>query len=174
MTKVQMIARPLTIACFALSALLLTSCAGKVRYPNYYMLAMAPSKQAPANDPSQFATVAVRRFETPAYLRQGRIVYRKSPQEVGFYDYHRWASDPGQVVTLAVIDSLRSTGIFSSVESYDGQDHPEYLLRGRLERLDEVDLGFRTAGCCAEERSRTWPARSREPNSPGFPGKRNG
>jgi len=103
-----MIARTLTIACFAFSALLLTSCAGKIRYPDYYMLAMAPSKQVAANDPGPFATVAVRRFETPAYLRQGRIVYRQSPQEVGFYDYHRWASDPGQIVTLAVIDALRS------------------------------------------------------------------
>ena len=30
----------------ALTALLMTGCAGKVRYPNYYMLALAPSKVA--------------------------------------------------------------------------------------------------------------------------------
>lgn len=143
MTSYKLITRPFTIACFAFFALLLTGCAGKVRYPDYYMLAMAPSKQGVANDPGPFATVAVRRFETPAYLRQGRIVYRQSPQEIGFYEYHRWASDPGQVVTMAVIHALRSIGMFTSVESYDGQDHPEYLLRGRLERLDEVDYNNR-------------------------------
>jgi ABC-type uncharacterized transport system auxiliary subunit len=133
--------RTLTIAFFAL---LMTGCAGKVRYPNYYTLAMAPSKDVPinsvpANDSRQARTLSVRRFETPAYLRQGRIVYRPAPEQIGFYDYHRWASDPGQVITSAVIDSLRSTGLFSSVASYDGQDHADYLLRGRLERLNEVD-----------------------------------
>src|SRR5208337_5005477 len=113
---------------------------GKVRYPNYYtLLAVAPTKQPASNVAHQSATVAVRRFDTPGYLRQGRIVYRKTPEQVGFYDYHRWASDPGLVVTTGVIDSLRSTNLFSIVEPYAGQEHPDYLLSGRLERLDEVD-----------------------------------
>ena len=122
-----------------LTALIMSSCAGKVRYPNYYTLAVAPTQKAALNDAHQSATVAVRRFDTPAYLRQGRIVYREAPEEVGFYDYHRWASDPGAVVTTGVIDSLRSTNLFSVVEPYAGQEHPDYLLSGRLERLDEVD-----------------------------------
>ena len=126
-------------AFFVLSALLMTGCAGKVRYPNYYMLALAPSKDPPSSESQKLPAVAVQRFETPAYLRQGRIVYRESPERIGFYDYHRWASDPGQVVTTAMIDSLRSAGVFSTVEIYDGQEHAPYLLQGHLERLDEVD-----------------------------------
>ena len=122
-----------------LTALLMSGCAGKVRYPNYYTLAVAPTKKPVLNEAHQSATVAVRRFDTPAYLRQGRIVYRETPEEVGFYDYHRWASDPGAVVTTGVIDSLRSASLFSVVEPYAGQEHPDYLLSGRLERLDEVD-----------------------------------
>ena len=123
----------------ALTALLMTGCAGKVRYPNYYMLALAPSKDPPSSEGQKLPAVAVHRFETPAYLRQGRIVYRLSPQQIGFYDYHRWASDPGQAVTTAMIDSLRAAGIFSTVEIYDGQEHAPYVLQGRLEQLDEVD-----------------------------------
>ena len=122
------------------TALLMTGCAGKVRYPDYYTLAVAPTLQKPAlNDAHPSATLAVRRFDTPAYLRQGRIVYRQAPEEVGFYNYHRWASDPGVVVTTGVIDSLRSENLFSVVEPYAGQAHPDYLLSGRLERLDELD-----------------------------------
>ncbi len=123
----------------ALTALLMSGCASKVRYPSYYTLAVAPTQKPMLNDARQSATVAVRRFDTPAYLRQGRIVYRETPEEVGFYDYHRWASDPGAVVTTGVIDSLRSASLFSVVEPYAGQEHPDYLLSGRLERLDEVD-----------------------------------
>jgi uncharacterized lipoprotein YmbA len=83
--------------------------------------------------------VAVRRFETPDYIRQGRIVYRETPQEVGFYDYHRWAADPGATITTAMIDALRSARLFSAVVPYDGQANAECVLSGRLARLDEVD-----------------------------------
>lgn len=126
-------------AFFALTALLLTGCAGKVRYPDYYMLALAPSKVPAPTEGYKLPAVAVQRFETPAYLRQGRIVYRQTPEQIGFYEYHRWASDPGQVLTTAMIDSLRGADIFSTVQIYDGQQHAPYVLQGRLERLDEVD-----------------------------------
>jgi uncharacterized lipoprotein YmbA len=128
----------LVAAYTTLTMLLMSGCAGKVRYPNYYSLAVAPTRKPVLNN-AKSATVAVRRFDTPAYLRQGRIVYRETPEEVGFYDYHRWASDPGAAVTTGVIDTLRSTSSFSIVEPYAGQEHPDYLLSGRLERLDEVD-----------------------------------
>jgi ABC-type uncharacterized transport system auxiliary subunit len=128
----------LMTACIAVTVLLMSGCA-KVRYPDYYTLAVAPTVKPAPNDARQSATVAVRPFNTPAYLRQGRIVYRQTPEEVGFYDYHRWASDPGVVVTTGVIDSLRSANLFSVVEPYAGQERPDYLLSGRLERLDEVD-----------------------------------
>ncbi len=136
-----MTTKRLMTACLIATALLMTGCAGKVRYPDYYTLAVAPTLRKPAlNDVArQSSTVAVRPFATPAYLRQGRIVYRPTPEEVGFYDYHRWASDPGMVVTTGVIDSLRSANLFSVVEPYAGQEHPDYLLSGRLEQLDEVD-----------------------------------
>ena len=104
------------------TALLMSGCAGKVRYPDYYTLAIAPTQTPALKDAArQSATVAVRPFSTPAYLRQGRIVYRPTPEEVGFYDYHRWASDPGAVVTSGVIDSLRSANLFAVVEPYAGQ-----------------------------------------------------
>src|SRR2546422_2970065 len=83
--------------------------------------------------------LAVRRFETPAYLRQGRIVYRETPEAVDFYEYHCWAAETGPTVTTALIDSIRSARLFSFVKPYDGEDKPDYLLTGRLERLDEVD-----------------------------------
>ena len=134
-----MISNRARFAFFALTALILTGCAGKVRYPDYYMLALAPSNDPPAADSQKLPAIAVQRFETPAYLRQGRIVYRESPEHIGFYDYHRWASDPGQVVTTAMIDTLRSVGGFSVVEPYDGREHTPYVLQGRLERLDEID-----------------------------------
>ncbi len=131
--------RVATYACFTLAVLMMAGCAGKVHYPDYYMLSIAPSEDPPSADSHKLSAVAVQPFETPAYLRQGRIVYRQGPEQIGFYDYHRWASDPGQVVTGAMMNCVRSAGIFSFVEAYDGQENAEYLLSGRLERLDELD-----------------------------------
>jgi cholesterol transport system auxiliary component len=123
-----------TIACVAT---LMAGCGGKILYPDYYTLDIAPAPRPAASRLP--VTVAVRRFETPAYLRQGRIVYRQAPEKIGFYDYHRWAADPSETVTTAVIESLRSSRLFSFVKPYDGQGKQDYLLGGRLERLEEID-----------------------------------
>jgi uncharacterized lipoprotein YmbA len=124
------------IACVA--ALLIGGCAA-VRYPTYYALNVAPALKPAAADGRRSVAVAVRRFETPDYIRQGRIVYREAPQEIGFYDYHRWATDPGATITTAMIDALRSARLFSAVVPYNGEDKQECILSGRLARLDEVD-----------------------------------
>jgi ABC-type uncharacterized transport system auxiliary subunit len=68
-------------------------------------------------------------------------VYRESPEEIGFYEYHRWAAEPAETVTTAMIDSLRSSRLFSFVKRYDGHNQQDYLLVGRLERLEEIDYG---------------------------------
>ena len=124
-----------------LMLLLISGCMGKVRYPTYYTLSTAPAMKPDPGTPHWKAAVAVRRFETPMYLRQGRIVYREAPTQIGFYEYHRWAADPGATVTTAFIESLRSANAFSTIAPYDGRDRPDYLISGRLEKLDEVDYG---------------------------------
>lgn len=129
------------IALAGASALLISGCAGKVRYPNYYSLSIPPTPTPAVLTVRQSATLAVRKFETPAYLRQGRIVYRESPDQIGFYEYHRWATDPGAAVTTAVLDSLRSSHLFTSVGPYNSEQRPDYILTGRIERLDEIDYG---------------------------------
>lgn len=130
----------LQVASLGLS-LLISGCTGGVRQPSYYTLVLAPQLQPRATTSPKPVTIAVRRFETPAYLRQGRIVYREHPEQVGFYEYHRWAVDPGAMVTNAVVDSLQSDNLFSYVGPNDKSHRAEYLLSGRLDRLDEVDYG---------------------------------
>lgn len=123
------------------TALLLMPGCGKVRYPDYYTLALAPSPPRTGNGERTLGSLAVRDFETPSYLRQGRIVYRESPTEIGFYEYHRWINNPGAIVTTAMIDALRSSDLFSQVDLYASHVKADFQLRGRLERLDEIDYG---------------------------------
>ena len=119
--------------------LLIASCGGG-RRPHYYALEIPPAPGRAVRDPRFPGTVAVCRFETPSYLRQGRIIYRETPEEVGFYEYHRWAADPAETVTTAMIDALRSSRQFSFVKRCDGHNQQDYLLVGRIERLEEIDF----------------------------------
>ena len=113
-------------------------CAGKIRYPSYYTLHVPPPPDPPAR-PDVHASLAVREFRSPGYLRQGPLVYRASAEQIGFYDYHRWATDPRQFVTVAIANRLRASGNFADVTMYDGQSHVDYIITGRLEKLEEVD-----------------------------------
>ena len=109
----------------------------KVRYPAYYTLNLPPPPDPPAQEKQ--VSIAVREFQAPAYLRQGPIVYRSTPEEIGFYEYHRWAADPRKTVTSAVIEDLRASGQFSTVSMYEGRRDIEYVFNGKLEKLEEVD-----------------------------------
>lgn len=124
---------------FALAALIiLVGCGGAVKYPNYYTLHVPPPPDPPTPE-NVHATLAVREFRSPAYLRQGAIVYKASAEQIGFYNYHRWAVDPREFVTNAVTDRLRASGNFTQVKLYDGRADIDYVLSGRLEKLEEID-----------------------------------
>jgi ABC-type uncharacterized transport system auxiliary subunit len=123
----------------ALTALIsLAGCGGAVKYPNYYTLHVPPPPDPPVQE-GVSASLAVREFRSPTYLHQGAIVYKTSPEQIGFYNYHRWAVDPREFVTNAVTDRLRASGSFAQVKLYDGRSNVDYVLSGRLEKLEEVD-----------------------------------
>jgi ABC-type uncharacterized transport system auxiliary subunit len=121
-----------------LAFVILAGCAGKVGRSNYYTLHLPAPPDPPAAE-NAHTTVAVREFRAPAYLRQGAIVYKPSPEQIGFYAYHRWAVDPCDFVTDSIIDRLGATGTFYRVKHYDGQPDADYVVSGRLEKLEEID-----------------------------------
>jgi ABC-type uncharacterized transport system auxiliary subunit len=126
-----------TLATLTISACLI-GCVSKARFPAYYTLHVPPAVDAPIAGGTR-SSLTVREFRSPAYLRQGAVVYRTSPEQVGFYQYHRWAVDPREFVTNAIIDRLRATGRFAEVTAYDGHSDADFILSGDLEKLEEVD-----------------------------------
>jgi len=127
-----------TLALLLAIGTILTGCGGRLRYPSYYTLNLPAPPDPPAAENVR-TSIAVREFQSPGYLRQGPIVYRRTPEEVGFYEYHRWAADPRALVTGAVVDHLRAGGQFSMVSMYDGRPNNDYVFSGKLEKLEEVD-----------------------------------
>ena len=117
---------------------LLAGC-GSVREPatKYYKLDLPPAPTTAG--PSAPAALRIEPFRTTGLLRQDRIVYRPSPVEVGFYEYHRWAEPPNDTVTKALADQLMRRRVFQSVEIFDVGEKADYVLRGSIDRLQEVD-----------------------------------
>ena len=129
----------LTTVSLVMAVLIISAgCGGAVKYPNYYTLHVPPPPDPPTPE-NIHATLAIREFRSPVYLRQGAIVYKTSPDQIGFYDYHRWAVDPREFLTNAVADRLRASGNFSQVKVYDGRPDFDYVLSGRIEELEEID-----------------------------------
>src|SRR5580692_10006502 len=125
-----------TIAALLIGFMALSGCA-KVRYPDYYVLNLPNPVPASRVSGPISASVAVREFRAPQYLRQGPIVYRPESEQIAFYDYQRWAEDPRQSVTTAIVRELKQ--VFESAELYDGRAGAELLLTGSLDHLEEVD-----------------------------------
>jgi ABC-type uncharacterized transport system auxiliary subunit len=124
------------LALFSLVSLI--GCSSKMRYPSYHTLNLPAPPDPPAAENAK-DTVAIREFSAPAYLRRGAIVFKTSPESVGFYAYHRWAVDPCEFVTDSMRDRLSAAGVFAHVKRYDGRPDAEYLVSGRLEKLEEID-----------------------------------
>jgi transposase len=87
----------------------LTGCAGKVRYPTYYTLNLPAPPDPPAAE-NAHASLAIREFRAPTYLRQGAIVYKTSPEQIGFYAYllAPWATRRRKDL-LELLDRLNPT-----------------------------------------------------------------
>jgi ABC-type uncharacterized transport system auxiliary subunit len=136
-----------SFAAVFLGTLLLAGC-GPVRYPQSYTLNVPRAAPRSTPPPEELGTLAIREFRCPDYLCEGRIVYRPSEEEVGFYDYHRWATNPRQAITQSIADTLRTKSLFKSVVVQEGNIEAAYVLSGNIERLEEVDRGRDVRAVC--------------------------
>jgi ABC-type uncharacterized transport system auxiliary subunit len=134
-------------AALALIGALAISACGSARYPAYYTLHFEPSTQAPASE-RQIGTLAIKELRCPEYLCEGRLVYRPTPAEVGFYQYHRWASSPRAMIVQYLAERVRARSLFVSVAEDESRLATDFVLSGTLERLEEADDGRQVAAVC--------------------------
>ena len=76
-------------------------------------------------------------FESSSAIER-RMMYRISPVQVGYYDFHKWVEPPAEMVTRSFCDGLASSGLFSvvSIEGTFPMKHFDWLLSGNLLRFE--------------------------------------
>jgi cholesterol transport system auxiliary component len=123
---------------------------GAARPVWYYTLEPPPSTETPARNPYA-VSLLVARLGATQLLEDDRIVYGVSPVEMGVYTSHRWAEPPPEMIETMLVERLRATGQYQSVERLSGAVRGNYVVRGRLISLKEMDLPSGIVGRFAME-----------------------
>src|SRR6478672_327573 len=128
------------LATFAIFTICAAAGCTTARSPRYYFLS-APPVSATPNASSFPVTILVGRLSAPRILRDDRVVYGMTDVEMGVDDYHRWTEPPTEMIEQLLVERLRRTGQYKSVQKISSTARGDYLLRGRLNSLNEINEG---------------------------------
>jgi uncharacterized lipoprotein YmbA len=116
-------------------------CFGSPAAEEYYYVLAAP---ALSGKQAQGPTLAVTPLQVAPGYESQRLVYRGSEHELRYYGYRRWAADPAELATRALIRHLRASGRFARVEDEARLPQAAGLLSGAIEAIEELDRGDAT------------------------------
>lgn len=122
---------------FAIAAVFFGGC-GATRPSKYYQLTIpgdAPGRQAA--DPAQ-VTLLVGNLIASDLYREDRIVYSTAGEQMGTYEYQRWAEPPTEMIQDVLLRALRSSGRYRAVYTHRSDANGDFLLRGRLYDFKEA------------------------------------
>lgn len=129
--------RIISTALTALLGVLLASC-GASRPVKFYALESPAPPPAVSTQPFQ-VKIIVGRISASHLYNDDRIVYQTGPVELGAYEYQRWAGPPGEMIEAILVDTLRSSEQYAAVERLTSRTRGDYILRGHLSALKEMD-----------------------------------
>jgi len=123
-------------AALAAGVVLLLAGCGAGKPIKYYSL------QAPEITPTPPKTdvaLLIAHFRAPTLYRDTRIVYRTGANELGVYEEHRWVEAPAIMVEEMMLQYLRRSGRYKSVQNIASNAQGDYVVRGRVERFEQVE-----------------------------------
>jgi ABC-type uncharacterized transport system auxiliary subunit len=126
----------------SLFALILCGCASSK--PIRYYTIQTPAAP-PLSSDAQSVSLLVASISGSEIFRGSPIAYRVGANEIGTYQYSRWAEPPVEMVQRSLIRTLKSTGNYMSVASLGSSSDGQFVVRGRLYDFEEVDGASITA-----------------------------
>jgi len=142
------ISTPLVIA-LLLSCALIAGC-GAARPNKYYQLTVPGDSPSAQQGAATGVSLVIGPMVATHLYKEDRIVYSSGGEELGTYEYQRWAEPPSEMISEVVLRQLRASGHYKSVYSQRSDIHGDYLLRGRLYDFKEVSTGTTVARVTGE------------------------
>ena len=131
------IARILGIAVVSLLVGITAGCSA-TRPTKYYVLDAPATPTAPAQEPIPVRLIVGHVTGSRLY-HDSRIVYGTSSVQLGTYEYERWSESPVDLLQDMLVQSLRNSGQYRSVSRIGSSARGDYVVRGHLDALDEID-----------------------------------
>jgi cholesterol transport system auxiliary component len=117
---------------------LLSGC-GSTRPAKYYQLTVPTEAGAVEKTDAVPVTLLVGALMTSHLYREDRIVYGNGPEQLGTYEYQRWAEPPTEMIQEILLRQLRATGRYRAVHVRRSNMQGDFAIRGRLYDFKEVD-----------------------------------
>jgi len=112
---------------------------GAARPSKFYQLAV-PGNTTPGAEPTAYpVTLLLGPIGTSSLYRDDRIVYTSNDEAMGTYEYERWAEPPSEMIREALFRELRASGRYQGIYPLHSDVHGDYVLRGHLFDLRELD-----------------------------------
>jgi ABC-type uncharacterized transport system auxiliary subunit len=134
------VARRALIAATALMVGLLSGC-GVTRPARYYQLTVPTGAGAVEKGDAVPVTLLLGVIMTSHLYREDRIVYGNGEEQLGTYEFQRWAEPPAEMVQEILLRELRASGRYRAVYYRRSNIQGDFALRGRLYDFKEVDEG---------------------------------
>lgn len=126
------------IAAVVLIVGLLSGC-GSARPAKYYQLTVPTEAGAVEKVDAVPVTLLVGVLMTSHLYREDRIVYGNGPEQLGTYEFQRWAEPPTEMIQEVLLRGLRATGHYRAVHVRRSNMPGDFAIRGRLYDFKEVD-----------------------------------
>ena len=113
---------------------------GATRPAKYYQLTVPPDAAAAVEKPDSVpVSLLLGAVMTSHLYREDRIVYGNGPEQLGTYEYQRWAEPPAEMIQEVLLRELRASGRYRAVHYRRSNMQGDFAIRGRLYDFKEVD-----------------------------------
>lgn len=115
---------------------------GQIQVKNYYIISYNPSSTVPVVSKRPYPySVQIGRFEVQRIFNRQNILYRFSPHQIQYYEFHHWAVRPDYMITDMVFRHIEASGLTNRVGIDFFETRPYFRIEGMVEALEKLDAG---------------------------------
>jgi ABC-type uncharacterized transport system auxiliary subunit len=122
-----------------MACVLLAAGCGAARPSKYYQLTVPGDMTAASGTNVIPVTILLGSLTGSHLYREDRLVYSSAGQNMGTYEYQRWAEPPTEIIQDVLFRQLRASGRYRSVNMLRSSARGDFILRGRLYDFKEVE-----------------------------------